>query len=89
MSLNSKKHIDPDDIFCVLTPKTLEPPDWYIELEKDPVAYNQFLENLYNWCLKQDISNYNSRDIPESARFSKHFDKDIFERTGRFVPIKK
>ena len=24
----------------------------------------QFLENLYNWCLKQDISNYNPRDIP-------------------------
>ena len=84
---SDKKYIDPDDIFAVFTPTSLDPPDWYLELEKDPVRYNKFLEDLYNWCMRQDISDFNPRDIPESARFSKHFDKEIFDKTGRFVPL--
>ena len=28
---------------------------------------HQFLSDLYNWCLKQDISNYNPRNIPMTA----------------------
>ena len=77
---NNNRYIDPDDIFAVFKLSGPdEPPEWYLELEKDPVALNQFFEDLYNWCLRQDISNFNPRDIPEGARFSKHFDKEIFE----------
>lgn len=84
----NKRYIDPDDIFAVCKQSQPdEPPEWYLELQKDPVALNQFFEDLYNWCLRQDSSNFNPRNIPENMRFSKHFDKEIFERTGRFVPL--
>ena len=70
----NKRYIDPDDIFAVCKQSQPdEPPEWYLELQKDPVALNQFLEDLYNWCLRQDISNFNPRDIPENMRFSKHY----------------
>ena len=84
---NNNRYIDPDDIFavCKLSARRGlavenefsscpdEPPEWYLELEKDPVALNQFLEDLYNWCIRQDISNFNPRDIPENMRFSKYY----------------
>ena len=67
---NNKKPINIDDKdrrYAVFEPKPIHDKDdfdyWTDEfyLLKDD---QQFLEDLYNWCLKQDISKFNPRNIP-------------------------